>query len=114
MPALRCPQCGSETEADFVDIGVGLQQTGPYGCFNCGWVQDGVQDEPDTATTDGLKFRADAFEIVGAALEEAYQHAAKDPHECDENCRCCGTCYRESRLEICSRKCKHAPDWEKL
>lgn len=29
-------------------------------------------------------------------------------HTCDESCRCCGTCYRVSRLEVCSKVCTHA------
>ena len=31
-PSKPCPYCGSECEADWVDIGVGMQQCGPYYC----------------------------------------------------------------------------------
>lgn len=30
-----CPFCGAECSADFVDIGVGEQQCGPFGCDRC-------------------------------------------------------------------------------
>ncbi len=36
---MKCPECGEECTCDEVDIGVGSQQCGPYGCENCGWVQ---------------------------------------------------------------------------
>ena len=42
---MTCPNCGSDhVDRDEVDIGVGTQ-CGPYGCFDCGWVegQDGPQ-----------------------------------------------------------------------
>lgn len=34
-----CPRCAGIAEADFVDIGVGMQQCGPFGCEACGWVE---------------------------------------------------------------------------
>ena len=34
-PTERCPYCGTVCRADFVDIGVGMQQCGPYHCDNC-------------------------------------------------------------------------------
>ncbi len=36
---LRCPECGSETIHDEVDIGVGTMH-GPARCNNCGWNQE--------------------------------------------------------------------------
>lgn len=36
---IQCPKCGGPCEAEFVDIGVGEQQCGPYHCFECGWTQ---------------------------------------------------------------------------
>lgn len=35
-PKERCPYCGTYCHADFVDIGVGYQQCGPYHCDACG------------------------------------------------------------------------------
>lgn len=32
----ECPYCQSEMDADFVDVGVGFVQCGPYHCFSCG------------------------------------------------------------------------------
>lgn len=31
----KCPYCGTECEADWVDVGVGLVQCGPFHCENC-------------------------------------------------------------------------------
>lgn len=42
---MKCPYCGEEAEAEFVDIGVGLQQSTPYGCPSCHAVQIGPHDE---------------------------------------------------------------------
>lgn len=36
-----CPKCGSESHAEFVDVGVGMIQAGPYYCSICGWVEAG-------------------------------------------------------------------------
>jgi hypothetical protein len=35
-PEEPCPYCGAMCEADFVNIGVGMQQCGPYHCEECG------------------------------------------------------------------------------
>lgn len=35
-PTQGCPYCGSECEADWVDVEVGMVQCGPYYCENCG------------------------------------------------------------------------------
>lgn len=37
---ILCPNCGHVARADFVDIGVGMQQCGPFGCEKCGWVEE--------------------------------------------------------------------------
>jgi len=39
-----CPYCGCEMECDMVDIGVGEQQSGPYGCPNCNAVEVRYED----------------------------------------------------------------------
>lgn len=40
---MTCPSCGgTHVDRDEVDIGVGTQ-VGPWGCFDCGWV-DGRED----------------------------------------------------------------------
>lgn len=35
-PSKECPYCKSNTEADYVDVGVGMVQCGPYHCYECG------------------------------------------------------------------------------
>lgn len=35
-PSEKCPYCGSDMYADWVDVGVAMQQCGPYHCTNCG------------------------------------------------------------------------------
>ena len=42
--AFKCPNCGWNCEADYVDIGVGEQRTSPWRCANCGWVDDDASD----------------------------------------------------------------------
>lgn len=41
-----CPYCGTPTEADEVDNGVGMQQVGPRGCPACHAVEIRFPDEP--------------------------------------------------------------------
>lgn len=36
IPQVDCGCCGAEAHAEFVDIGVGLQQVSPYHCSMCG------------------------------------------------------------------------------
>lgn len=35
-PKQPCPYCGAYCHADFVDVGVGYTQCGPYHCERCG------------------------------------------------------------------------------
>lgn len=51
-PKERCPYCGALCCADFVDIGVGFQQCGPYHCEGCGSSQIGPNDEDRPLTDD--------------------------------------------------------------
>lgn len=34
-PDEPCPYCGSMCSAEFVDVGVGMQQVSPYACPEC-------------------------------------------------------------------------------
>ena len=34
-PSCNCPYCNSVCKADWVDVGVGMEQCGPYYCTNC-------------------------------------------------------------------------------
>ena len=43
-PTENCPYCQAVCRADFVDIGVGMQQCGPYHCDRCGASQIGPYD----------------------------------------------------------------------
>ena len=45
-PTEPCPYCGIICRADFVDIGVGMQQCGPYHCDACGASEIGPYDDP--------------------------------------------------------------------
>lgn len=42
---LECPYCDSICEADWVDVGVGFVQCGPYHCIHCEASQIGPYDE---------------------------------------------------------------------
>lgn len=44
-PTEKCPYCGTICRADFVDIGVGMQQCGPFHCNNCFASEIGAYDE---------------------------------------------------------------------
>ena len=39
MNTIPCPECGTKCFAEFVDVGVGYQQVGPYHCSKCGWTE---------------------------------------------------------------------------
>ena len=45
---MKCPECGKECEADFVDNGIGMQRCGPWVCNpdngGCGWVEEQIPD----------------------------------------------------------------------
>lgn len=45
QPIQKCPYCGHPCEADFVDIGVGYTQCGPYHCESCGASEIGPYDK---------------------------------------------------------------------
>jgi hypothetical protein len=49
---VKCPYCGEEATCDEVDIEVGIQQCGVYGCDNCHAVQLDWRDEPWPEATD--------------------------------------------------------------
>lgn len=45
-PLQNCPYCDMPCHADFVDIGVGYTQCGPYHCDICGASEIGPYDSP--------------------------------------------------------------------
>jgi len=49
-PTEKCPYCGEECNADFVDVGIGYTQCGPYHCMECGASEIGPNDEPRPLT----------------------------------------------------------------
>lgn len=51
-PATPCPYCKADCRADFVDIGVGMQQCGPYHCEACGASEIGSCDEERVLSAD--------------------------------------------------------------
>ena len=48
-PKERCPYCGALCCADFVDVGVGYAQCGPYHCEACEASEIGAFDNYDEA-----------------------------------------------------------------
>lgn len=44
-PTEECPYCDTICRADFVDVGVGFTQCGPYHCEECGASEIGPYDE---------------------------------------------------------------------
>jgi len=47
---MNCPYCGIACDADFVDVGVGYVQCGPYHCHGCKSSQIGPHDTPRPLT----------------------------------------------------------------
>ena len=41
-----CPYCQAETEAEYVDVGVGMVQVTPHTCYDCGAMEIGPHDTP--------------------------------------------------------------------
>lgn len=54
-PTEKCPYCGRICSADFVDIGVGFTQCGPYHCTSCGASEMGCFDEERDLSPDELR-----------------------------------------------------------
>ena len=58
----KCPYCGDDCHADFVDIGIGMEQCGPYHCDSCGASEIGPElrswyvDERTPILRDGHPF----------------------------------------------------------
>lgn len=44
-PTQPCPYCATACQADFVDVGVGYTQCGPYHCQSCGASEIGPHDK---------------------------------------------------------------------
>lgn len=51
-PTVRCPYCGTDTHADFCDVGVGMIQCGPYHCEACLASEIGGYDKPRPLTDE--------------------------------------------------------------
>ena len=54
-PTQNCPYCGTVCRADFVDIGVGHQQCGPYHCDGCLASEIGPNDNERPLTRDEIR-----------------------------------------------------------
>lgn len=49
-PTEACPYCGVTCHADWVDVGIGFTQCGPFHCTACGASEIGPYDEPRELT----------------------------------------------------------------
>jgi hypothetical protein len=54
-PTKPCPYCQTRCDADFVDIGVGMVQCGPYHCVMCGASEIGAYDSPRPLSEDEVR-----------------------------------------------------------
>ena len=52
QPTENCPYCRAVCEADFVDVGVGFTQCGPYHCEQCGSSEIGPYDKERPLSED--------------------------------------------------------------
>jgi len=77
-PERACPYCGTPCEADFVDVGVGMQQVGPYGCGLCHAVEVGPCDgDPLTPTERRVGWYEPAPEAEAELPPSARAHIAQ-------------------------------------
>jgi hypothetical protein len=67
-PSQKCPYCGEECEADWVDVGVGMVQCGPYHCDNCGASEIGPE------LNDWLNIEPDGHNMFLNELEPELKH----------------------------------------
>lgn len=51
----NCPYCNAVCDADFVDVGPGLVQCGPFHCEQCGASEIGPHDEERDLTAEEEK-----------------------------------------------------------
>ena len=51
-PVTHCPYCNTPTTADYVDVGVGMIQCGPFHCTRCNASQIGPNDDPDRVLSE--------------------------------------------------------------
>lgn len=54
-PTENCPYCGTVCRADFVDVGIGFTQCGPYHCDSCGASEIGPYDKDRPLSEDEKK-----------------------------------------------------------
>ena len=76
-PKERCPYCQALCCADFVDVGVGYTQCGPYHCECCGASQIGPNDEARPLTPTEHKtgwYAPDTPAGSSANVDEAGNH----------------------------------------
>ena len=91
-----CPYCGEkECEADWCDIGVGMQQVGPFHCHQCGASEVGSYDtntlDPDEKRTGWFKPKHTGTTVNTAGgvpvydykvASKLYQMGILDPKPC--------------------------------
>lgn len=51
-PIVDCPYCSTPCNADFVDVGIGMMQCGPYHCTRCQASEIGPNDESRQLSAD--------------------------------------------------------------
>lgn len=68
---MRCPECGGECDAEYVDIGVGMQQVN--GCRDCEWFEG-----QETKSRGGERAMGQAFDEKGNVLGEAHGETKRE------------------------------------
>lgn len=64
----KCPECGNLATADFVDIGVGMQQCSPFSCESCNWVEAKEDAWVASAEATEDKFYQTVSDVVTAGV----------------------------------------------
>lgn len=77
-PDEPCPYCGTMTQAEFCDVGVGMVQVSPYHCHECQATEAGpydrldAQPDPETGWYPPTKAKVrDASATAGARMRLA-------------------------------------------
>jgi len=99
QPTEPCPYCRTPCDADWVDVGVGLVQCGPYHCQQCGASEIGPNDserplsdrEKETGWYEPGADPGSSANVVGGkivshrVMRDAYQQAYwDDPQHIEE------------------------------
>ena len=94
-PDEPCPYCGEMCSAEFVDIGVAMQQCTPYYCHGCRAIEMGPGTRPEEPITDEeretgwtkrsparTKLQQQVRDIFAGQISESFMEASDHNYRC--------------------------------